>query len=58
MDVPKNLKEEIREILTDLKKGARLSVSTSKYSRYDASKEASNFMVGLILEGIEDGKQA
>ena len=55
MDVPKNLKEEIREILTDLKKGARLSVSTSKYSGYDTSKEVSDFLVNILLEGIGDG---
>jgi hypothetical protein len=58
MNIPENIREEIVEIISDLKKGARLSVSTSKYSGYDASKEASNFMVGLILEGIGDGKQA
>lgn len=55
MNIPENIREEIVEIVSDLKKGARLSVSTSKYSGYDASKEASDFLVNILLEGIGDG---
>lgn len=58
MKIPESIKEEIAEVLGDVKKGARLSVSTSNYSGYDLSKEASDFLVNLILEGIGDGKQA
>lgn len=55
MNIPENIREEIVEIVSDLKKGARLSVSASKYSGYDASKEASDFLVNILLEGIGDG---
>lgn len=55
MNIPENIREEIVEIISDLKKGARLSISTSKYSGYDTSKEASDFLVNILLEGIGDG---
>lgn len=57
MNIPENIREDIAEIISDLKEGARISISTSNYSGYDVSKEASDFIVSLILEGIGDGKQ-
>jgi len=56
-DIPNaTVQEELEEIITDLvEKGHRLSISCGM-TGYDISKELSDYLVKLILEGISSGK--